>query len=28
LIVLLVSPLLVRMPESWNLVRNNRPGQI
>jgi hypothetical protein len=28
LIVLLVSPLLLRMPQSWNLVRNNRPKQI
>jgi len=25
LIVLLVSPLLLRMPESWKLVRDNRP---
>jgi hypothetical protein len=28
LIVLLVSPLLFRMPESWNFIRNNKPKQI
>jgi hypothetical protein len=28
LIVLFVSPLLFRMPESWNFVTNNRPKQI